>query len=254
MIFESKSNVYIFRIDKIERKYIYYRTFSIWTKRAQGGRDIRKPSTVEPAKFEHMMSLLNQPVVWIQEYDDINNVIKRNCDTWLLLPAHYAEKHLQCLLKTHECVVSPIGLFWDIKLPRGRAANRRIPQKVRCEVLKRDGNKCIECGKNDHYGIELTMDHVIPFSRGGESTSGNLVTLCKSCNQRHGNNHHPHLFVLAGLHHGWDRRLLDNTIFNDNTTLAIATYFSSNIMVCRCKTSNFPCVDITKNMHCHNAL
>ncbi|WPD21206.1 MAG: HNH endonuclease [Candidatus Electrothrix scaldis] len=29
---------------------------------------------------------------------------------------------------------------------------------------------------------ELTMDHVIPLSRGGRSTKGNLVPCCKKCN------------------------------------------------------------------------
>ena len=29
---------------------------------------------------------------------------------------------------------------------------------------------------------ELTMDHVIPLSRGGQSTKGNLVPCCKECN------------------------------------------------------------------------
>ncbi|WP_339138303.1 MAG: HNH endonuclease [Candidatus Electrothrix sp. GW3-4] len=29
---------------------------------------------------------------------------------------------------------------------------------------------------------ELTMDHIIPLSRGGRSTKGNLVPCCKTCN------------------------------------------------------------------------
>ena len=29
---------------------------------------------------------------------------------------------------------------------------------------------------------ELTMDHIIPLSRGGRSTKGNLVPCCKECN------------------------------------------------------------------------
>ncbi|MBI5306972.1 MAG: HNH endonuclease, partial [Planctomycetes bacterium] len=29
---------------------------------------------------------------------------------------------------------------------------------------------------------ELTMDHVVPLSRGGRSTKGNIVPCCKACN------------------------------------------------------------------------
>lgn len=31
---------------------------------------------------------------------------------------------------------------------------------------------------------ELTMDHVVPLSRGGRSTKGNLVPCCKACNNK----------------------------------------------------------------------
>ncbi len=41
--------------------------------------------------------------------------------------------------------------------------------------------KCYYCGKE--VGREnLTMDHVIPLSRGGRSSKGNLVPACKDCN------------------------------------------------------------------------
>jgi len=30
----------------------------------------------------------------------------------------------------------------------------------------------------------LTMDHIVPIARGGRSTKGNLVTACKSCNNK----------------------------------------------------------------------
>ena len=42
---------------------------------------------------------------------------------------------------------------------------------------------CHYCGKN--VGAEnLTLDHVIPVSRGGRSTRGNCVPACKDCNSK----------------------------------------------------------------------
>lgn len=52
---------------------------------------------------------------------------------------------------------------------------RVIPTRVKLEVWKRDGGKCVVCGASD----ELHFDHIIPFSRGGTSlTPDNIQLLC----------------------------------------------------------------------------
>ena len=48
-------------------------------------------------------------------------------------------------------------------------------------VFKRDGYTCVYCGSEDKR--KLTIDHVIPQSRGGKDTWENLVTACFKCNQ-----------------------------------------------------------------------
>jgi len=50
-------------------------------------------------------------------------------------------------------------------------------------VMVRDGYKCQYCGSRDR----LTIDHVIPSSRGGRSNFENCVTACKPCNHKKGN-------------------------------------------------------------------
>ena len=42
---------------------------------------------------------------------------------------------------------------------------------------------CYYCQATFHPD-ELTMDHVVPLSRGGRSTKGNIVPCCKVCNNR----------------------------------------------------------------------
>lgn len=42
---------------------------------------------------------------------------------------------------------------------------------------------CFYC-KNKFLPKELTMDHVVPLSRGGKSTKGNVVPSCKACNNK----------------------------------------------------------------------
>ena len=66
---------------------------------------------------------------------------------------------------------------------------RRIPHQTRAlsrkNILLRDRNTCQYCGKILAAG-ELTLDHVIPRSRGGASTWENLVACCHNCNRRKG--------------------------------------------------------------------
>ena len=67
---------------------------------------------------------------------------------------------------------------------------RRIPHQTRAlsrkNILLRDRNTCQYCGVVLPSG-ELTLDHVIPRSRGGNSTWENLVACCHACNRRKGN-------------------------------------------------------------------
>jgi hypothetical protein len=52
--------------------------------------------------------------------------------------------------------------------------------------LLRDRNTCQYCGEL-LSSSELTLDHVVPRSRGGASTWENLVACCHPCNRRKGN-------------------------------------------------------------------
>ena len=67
---------------------------------------------------------------------------------------------------------------------------RRIPHQSRAlsrkNILLRDRNTCQYCGEV-LPSSELTLDHVIPRSRGGSSTWENLVACCHPCNRQKGN-------------------------------------------------------------------
>jgi hypothetical protein len=56
----------------------------------------------------------------------------------------------------------------------------------RKNILLRDHSTCQYCG-TQYPPSELTLDHVLPRSRGGESAWDNLVACCKRCNHRKGN-------------------------------------------------------------------
>lgn len=54
----------------------------------------------------------------------------------------------------------------------------RVDPAVRDEVFAADGYRCRRCGTTD----DLTIDHIMPVSRGGTNERSNLQTLCRRCN------------------------------------------------------------------------
>jgi 5-methylcytosine-specific restriction endonuclease McrA len=65
-------------------------------------------------------------------------------------------------------------------------ATRYIPARIRQEVLERDGHQCAFVSKDGHRCSErcgLQLDHVVPFSQGGQSTVENLRAMCSAHNQ-----------------------------------------------------------------------
>jgi 5-methylcytosine-specific restriction endonuclease McrA len=69
-----------------------------------------------------------------------------------------------------------------IRLNRYVHAPYRGVNLTRQNVFKRDNFECQYCGTKK----ELTLDHVVPSSRGGIHSWTNLVTACKRCNAKKG--------------------------------------------------------------------
>lgn len=55
-------------------------------------------------------------------------------------------------------------------------------EKLRYQVLRRDGFRCVICGASAADGVQLHVDHIKPVSKGGKTEMSNLRTLCERCN------------------------------------------------------------------------
>src|SRR5436853_7258479 len=71
-----------------------------------------------------------------------------------------------------------IRLVTYIRVPR--AVQRKISRRA---LFARDGWRCVYCGS---AGGRLTLDHVVPRSRGGRSVWEDVVTLCPPCHPKQG--------------------------------------------------------------------
>ena len=53
------------------------------------------------------------------------------------------------------------------------------------QLIERDGPSCVWCGRSP-WRRDLTLEHVVPRSRGGHLTAENALVACRGCNRRRG--------------------------------------------------------------------
>jgi 5-methylcytosine-specific restriction endonuclease McrA len=84
--------------------------------------------------------------------------------------------------------------YKNVKLQKARAvrlglrlAQNTLTTRQWLDCLIAQGWRCAYCGKPHLEHVEeLTMDHVIPLSRGGANTIENIVPACRACNRSKG--------------------------------------------------------------------
>jgi len=82
-------------------------------------------------------------------------------------------------------IVSSFGKFVRpliIRLLNYVSVKSRKIRVNRHRIMRRDGYTCVYCGSKKN----LTIDHIIPKSKGGDNTWRNLVTCCSPCNLKKG--------------------------------------------------------------------
>jgi 5-methylcytosine-specific restriction endonuclease McrA len=115
-------------------------------------------------------------------YEPINVCAARRALVLVLKGVASAEEESRFVFRSATrsfAVPSVIRLLEYRRIPfQGRALSRK-------NILMRDRNTCQFCLRV-LPASELTLDHIVPRSRGGESTWENLVACCHPCNNRKG--------------------------------------------------------------------
>jgi 5-methylcytosine-specific restriction endonuclease McrA len=123
-----------------------------------------------------------QVLVLNASYEPLSLVSVRRAVVLLLREkAELLEVTQQMLRSTSHAMAVPlvIRLVHYVRLP-----HRKVPA-TRTAVMLRDAFTCQYCGESPGRHL-LTVDHVVPRSRGGRHDWENLVTACTRCNQRKG--------------------------------------------------------------------
>jgi len=148
------------------------------------------PGSEAPADSRHYnptmqrrASLMQEPVLVLNAtYEPINVTAVRRAMVLMLKGVAQAEE-------MHNAEVHSAAHAHKVPSVIRLLAYRHIPQQSRAlsrkNILLRDRNTCQFCGRI-FPSSELTLDHVVPRSRGGRSSWENLVACCYRCNNGKG--------------------------------------------------------------------
>ena len=93
----------------------------------------------------------------------------------------------QSIPVTHEevcsCYSEVIYGFYQTKENFAKEQRKKMNSSLAFRVKKRDGFKCVICGRGQRDGVTLEVDHIKPVSKGGLTEMDNLQTLCFDCNR-----------------------------------------------------------------------
>jgi len=117
--------------------------------------------------------------------DDVWNEINRFL---FLIPSHwefysqFPPEEISCKMRGHAC---PVFFYQhgQTETKEYRRESRNIPRNIMLKVVRRDNQRCQMCNKYVPDN-EIEFDHIIPFSKGGPTTTENIRILCRSCNRK----------------------------------------------------------------------
>ena len=81
----------------------------------------------------------------------------------------------------------------NVDFQQSKAYQRSLmTDSLRYDIMKRDGFRCVLCGRTAKEGVKLHVDHIIPVAKGGLTVPDNLRTLCDQCNLGKSDKYDPH--------------------------------------------------------------
>ncbi|WP_417913239.1 HNH endonuclease [Candidatus Electronema sp. TJ] len=140
-------------------------------------------------KISGVYRVINQidPILDIYKYDYLNSQLFLYRDSVYAATGPYTES--ECMLLVARLADKERTLFEELSKKqdspevREAVANRkRISEKVRIAVWRRDQGQCAKCGSRHN----LEYDHIIPVAEGGSNTVRNIELLCEKCNRAKG--------------------------------------------------------------------
>ncbi len=108
---------------------------------------------------------------------------KRRFGSWRRALEFFVENATNSASSASCTEVPSVGSI-TLSVPKKRRTQRDPSWRLRFLVNRRDRFTCRACGRSpaNEVGVVLHVDHIVPWSKGGETTLENLQTLCEKCN------------------------------------------------------------------------
>lgn len=132
------------------------------------------PGPPEPGDGRRRPSLACTHVTWLHEGEKYHKYYMFFASDGKFLEGSYFEEMQRLAIAAENAIING-------KSKKPRNARRPLDTKLRHEVFKRDGYRCLECGLTNNK-TTLHADHIIPVAQGGTDEISNLQTLCEACN------------------------------------------------------------------------
>lgn len=103
------------------------------------------------------------------------------------------------------------------------AREHTISKEFRRQILERDSYTCQHCGATE----DLTIDHIVPVVKGGQTVKDNLRVLCQMCNSRKGTRESVEVTKLIYLNNSNIRLLRQKIELPDSIRLPLTMLYES---------------------------
>lgn len=169
---KEKANLIVVNKRDISNKDLFNNIFELWT---HFGRQPKYGEVISPLSEFHGSTYAKRFGSWqlaLEAFVDYINNIEDDSEM-----TEVEESQLIAINPTSKESKS----VEKIKIKK---TSRTINLRLRFMILQRDNFTCKKCGQSPakNPNIILHVDHIIPWSKGGETVIENLETLCKECN------------------------------------------------------------------------
>ena len=168
---------YAFDLRFVCRGYGYFSTYTSGNLPSDDGLETREPAVIVIERTIRALDEMGQQHRLInseQSFYDWTCI-----QGWGLVEIDFARIFIPHWLRKRKCMITPFGSFTDVSIASPSVRKRTFRGKFKKRIFDRDDNKCVICASSEN----LTLQHVVPYSKGGETSYRNLVTLCENCNQ-----------------------------------------------------------------------
>jgi HNH endonuclease len=221
--FDPEGDYYALTLGANRRGHSYWSAQTHWVGFSERNPrwEVRAASLVSPGGMIEIWSVMGRD--WVSVHDHASLAVYLRLGGNALVAKQVAEDHLADVIAPSECMhdgsieVGGFGYLGTQHLPDDAVERRAPSKKLRLQIIKRDGFRCVVCGRRpiDYTDIELEVHHLVPWRMAGPTAEENLVTLCSTCHKGLDPDFEPALRELARLPGPASSLDSDNSEFNE---------------------------------------